>query len=375
MFSTSASQKGLQLICEWQDTVPRFINADEKKIRQILINVLGNAVKFTRIGGIAFRVKTAGSIESPVLKAEIEDSGPGISPEDAQHMFESFQQSQEGRDLGGTGLGLAITKQLLDMMGGSITVESVVGAGSVFRIEIPVRIAEKAAEAAELAPEEDLWRLREGSPPVRILVSDDIDDNRILLRTLLESAGFDVREARDGIETIAVVREWKPHALLLDLRMPRMDGYEAARKISEDPATAQLPMIAVTASAFEEDKKTVMAAGFSGYVRRPFKPQEIFAILRSKLNLDFEPVPPASEEGNSAEPIGPQDMQRLDAETKESLREALERGNIRQFRTMLEKVALTEPELAASLSELARTYNYDRLGELLRSPMTNGRIS
>ena len=105
MFSTSASQKGLQLICEWQDTVPRFVNADEKKIRQILINVLGNAVKFTRIGGIAFRVKATGSVESPVLKAEIEDSGPGIPPEDLKHIFDSFQQSQAGRDLGGTGLG------------------------------------------------------------------------------------------------------------------------------------------------------------------------------------------------------------------------------------------------------------------------------
>jgi CheY-like chemotaxis protein len=351
--------------------VPRFIRADEKKIRQILINVLGNAIKFTKIGGVSFRVKGAGTVEHPELKVEIEDSGPGIPPEDLAHIFDSFQQSQAGREAGGTGLGLAISRQLAQMMGGTIREESVLGTGSIFFIEIPIQLTDESMVKAEIIPSEELWRLKPDSPPVRVLVVDDIADNRTLLRIVLESAGFQVQEATDGVEAIAAVGEWKPHAVLLDLRMPRMDGCLTAATLKADPATAKLPIIAVTASAFEEDKRVVAQAGFSGYVRKPFKPQEVLTLLRALLKLDYELKPPApGEEGKRRAIIG-QDAMRslmhsLDAKIKSELRAALERGNMSQFKTALKGVESINPEFAAGLDELVNRYDYDRLGELLK---------
>jgi CheY-like chemotaxis protein len=219
-------------------------------------------------------------------------------------------------------------------------------------------------EAAQI-PQKELWRLRKGTLPVRILVTDDIADNRNLLRTVLESAGFEVREAQDGIETLEVVGEWKPHAVLLDLRMPRMDGDEAARRLIENPATANIPVIAVTASAFEEDKRIVANAGFAGYVRKPFRPQDIYAILQAKLGLDFELTQPAPRSQKAGATLDRQAMRALDEPTKAELRAALDRGNMTQFKALLARIEPSEPEIAESLSEIVSRYDYDRLHELL----------
>ena len=262
-------------------------------------------------------------------------------------------------------MGLAISRQLLNMMGGSIRVESVWGKGSVFYLEIPVKSANESVVESGNIHKKELLRLKEGSPPVRILIADDIADNRTLLRTMLESAGFEVFEAIDGIEALKAVQEWKPQAVLLDLRMPRMDGFETMRKLISDSATANLPVIAVTASAFDEDKKIVAQAGFCGYVRKPFQPQDIFEILQEKLDLDFELSQSSSHAKNGPVKISPQDMRTLDEPTKSEMRTALERGDMTRFKALLNKIAPTFPELAEAMSKMAGRYEYDRLTELL----------
>jgi len=363
IFTATAGQKGLQLLCEWRETVPRFVHGDEGKLRQIFINILGNAIKFTQTGGVAFRVKAGGDPTNLLLQAEVEDSGPGIPPQDLEHIFDSFQQSQAGREVGGTGLGLAISRQLLEMMGGAISVESVFGTGTIFRITVPLSRAEEG-QAKAGAEVEELDRLVPGHPSVRILVADDIQDNRTLLRTLLESSGFEVREAVDGVETLEAVDQWQPHALLLDLRMPRMDGYETVGRLRDNPATRQLPVVAVTASAFEDDEKIVRSAGFHGYVRKPFRPQEILAVLQTLLPLEFEKTaaPPRKREKPPVEPVAV-----LAPGLKDELEKALEAGNMTKFRALLPQVATVAPGLAKTPEELARGYDYDRLGALFRN--------
>ena len=241
MFRSRADAKGLQLLVERDESVPRYVTADEGKLRQVLVNLMGNAVKFTETGGVALRVrveavegKTVEDKASLRLMAEVEDTGPGIPDTDMYQIFDPFQQAATGVKAGGTGLGLAISRKFVEMMGGELTVTSQVGA-SCFRFNALL------AQAGDIAEQEKpvlpcVVGLEPGTGPFRILVVEDIPDNRTLLCELLRPVGFEIEEASNGVEALDVFNRWSPHAILMDMRMPIMDGYEATRRIKATAA-------------------------------------------------------------------------------------------------------------------------------------------
>src|SRR6476619_6312132 len=249
MFRVRTDEKRLTFSVEMIGDVPQFIVTDINKLRQVFINVIGNAVKFTEQGGIALRVRAdREGATGPCLRVEVEDTGPGISADEQGKLFRHFEQTKTGQKAGtGTGLGLAISREFVRLMGGDITVSSQVGKGSVFAIDLPLKEGEARSVQAKDAPRRVLG-LEPGQATCRVLIADDIEDNRQLLAQLLAPVGFVTRLATNGAEAVQEFEEWGPHLILMDFRMPEMDGHEAIRRIRAMDGGKDAKIVAVTAS-------------------------------------------------------------------------------------------------------------------------------
>jgi CheY-like chemotaxis protein len=375
VFRFKAEEKGLQLLVERAPDLPHYILSDEGKFRQILINLLGNAVKFTQTGGIALRARTVpdptrtvAKPESLLLQVEVEDSGIGISENALSRIFEAFNTSLENSSASGTGLGLAISKRLIELMGGTLSVKSKVGTGSRFRFEIPITPAEGGGYKSA-TPTAEIKALHPSSKPVRVLIVDDLTDNRTLLRALLEPIGFETEDAVDGKEAIELFKRWSPHAILMDLRMPVMDGYEATRLIKGTEKGSKTAVIAVTASAFDEDEKAVLATGADGYIRKPFRPDELLSELGRLLPITY--LYESAEEETPKKPAGvtrltKEDLAILPEPLRQRLFRYVEEGEMTELKNSLAEVEALNPEAAQALLALAKQYDYERLTDLLK---------
>lgn len=262
-----ANEKGIELRLEEEPGIPEIILVDATRLRQILINLLGNAVKFTEVGGVVLKVKTLGSFHQKTkLEFTIKDTGIGIAEKHKSHLFQSFWQGESNstRRYGGTGLGLRITKSLLDLMGGKIEVESEAGVGSEFRFMIECNSASDHSE--QISQDEDEIQkevllnfsqstLTKISP--KILVVEDNEMNRELLKRMIQKyiPKAKIKEAVDGLEGVRFFRESKPDLVFMDVQMPNMDGLEAATEIRKQPSGNQVPIIALTAGALYEERK------------------------------------------------------------------------------------------------------------------------
>jgi signal transduction histidine kinase/CheY-like chemotaxis protein len=270
MLRLKANSKGLELIFERSLDLPQYIRTDESKLRQVLINLVENAIKFTQTGSVTLRVRGGdGSPYPPILPSssaqsritfEVEDTGPGIASDELCTLFNPFVQTQIGRQsMEGTGLGLAISRQFVRMMGGEITVSTQLGRGTIFTFDIQVDLATKADEEA-IAIRRRIIGLEPNQPTYRILVVEDALENRQLLLKLLKPLGFEVREAANGQEAIALWESWSPHLIFMDILMPVIDGYEATQQIKRTPNGHNTVIIALTASAFEEQREDILRA-------------------------------------------------------------------------------------------------------------------
>ncbi|MDY7014371.1 MAG: ATP-binding protein, partial [Cyanobacteriota bacterium] len=305
MLRVKASSKGLRLVFERSLRVPQYIRTDERKLREVLINLIGNAIKFTQDGGIALRVRNDSPEENYAiadLRFEIEDTGPGIASEEIQKLFTAFGQTTTGQKAQeGTGLGLAISQKFVRMMGGDIAVESTAGQGTTFIFNIQVAIAQASDTQAE-EESRKVVGLAPNQPLYRILVVEDRPENRLLAVKLLTSLGFDVREAENGQEAIERWLEDVPHLILMDIRMPVMDGYEATKNIRarEQLATVRaedaqprnctstpVPILALTASVFEDEKSAILAAGCDDVVRKPFREKVLLEKIAHHLGARY----------------------------------------------------------------------------------------
>jgi len=289
MVRNEASKKGLRLALDLPDHLPANLEGDEGKLRQVLVNLLVNAVKYTDEGCVTLRVATRpdGRPARVRLAFEIEDTGIGIKPEDVERIFDPFTQAERHHAAKGTGLGLAITRRHLEIMGGGIALESEPGKGSLFRFEIPVRIAAEPGTAADAARWRNGVGLAPGKPAPRILIVEDQTENRVLLRELLEPVGFELREAADGVAAVAEFEAWRPDFIWMDIRMPMMDGLEATRLIRETEAGRTVKIVAITAHAFETDHEGALAAGCDDFVRKPFSEEEIFDTIARHLEVEY----------------------------------------------------------------------------------------
>ncbi len=285
MVRLRAESKGLQLTVDVDPELPACLRGDEGRLRQVLLNLLGNAVKFTRHGAIALHLRWRGGN----LEFEVADTGQGIARDEIEHLFEPFEQTSAGRlSREGTGLGLTISRQLVQIMGGDIAVESEVDKGTTFRFAVPL---EPADPTALPRARRQLRRLAPGQPPVEVLVVDDAAENRLLLRRLLSLAGFTVREAADGGEAVQQWQKHRPRLIWMDMQMPVMDGYQASRRIRElesDRGAERTPIIALTATAFEQDRGNILAAGCDDVLVKPFRVTDLFAVLTQHLDVRME---------------------------------------------------------------------------------------
>jgi PAS domain S-box-containing protein len=289
MLHLKAVTKGLNLCFDRTSNVPQYIRADEGKLRQILINLLSNAIKFTQAGYVLLRVRFAEGHDADIpdtLHFDIEDTGPGIASDEQDSIFEAFVQTQAGHSAQeGTGLGLPISRKVVQLMGGRMSVHSTLGQGTLFRFHIPIN----CAVAVDLLPpqQQQVVSLAPGEPQYRLLVVDDRWESRQLLISLLGSLGFEVREAEHGKAAIAIWETWQPHLIWMDMQMPIMDGYEATKHIKANPQGQTTVIVALTASALEEEKAMILAAGCDDFVRKPFRQQELFAKLIEHLGVQF----------------------------------------------------------------------------------------
>jgi signal transduction histidine kinase/CheY-like chemotaxis protein len=290
MLAMRAESKGLQLIFERSENLPRYIHSDDKKLRQVLINLLGNAVKFTDKGSVTLRVSSlAPSPQSTThtLFFEVEDTGAGIAPGEIDSIFEAFVQTETGKQSQqGTGLGLPISKRFIELMGGEITVSSQLGKGTIFRFHIKAQWS-AAEKIKEDKPRRRVIGLQPNQPEYRILAVDDRWENRQLLLKLLQPVGFALREASNGQETVEIWQQWQPHLIWMDMRMPVMNGYEATQQIKSNLRGQATVVIALTASTLEEEKAVVLSAGCDDFVRKPFREEIIFEKIAQHLGVRY----------------------------------------------------------------------------------------
>ncbi len=373
MFRSRAAAKGLQFIVERDCSGVRYILADEGKLRQVFVNLIGNAIKFTKTGGVAVRVRTE-AVESEVAEgkepirmvAEVEDTGPGIPEEDLDLIFNAFHQLNTGMQGGGTGLGLAISRRFVEMMGGELTVTSQVGKGSCFRFDVMLQPAEEV-DKPEKPESRHVVGLAPDTGRFRILVVDDMADNRFLLCELLRPVGFEVREANNGAEALEVFAQWPPHAVLMDMRMPVMDGYEATRRLKSTEPGRAIPIIAVTASAFEDSRKQVMATGVDGYLRKPFQPDDLYDLLGKLLGLRYIYADELDRTPDHPKPatITQESLAALPKELIQAMGQAVAGGDMSRLVELIGEVESLDSAVAHELQTLAERYDYEKISDWL----------
>jgi CheY-like chemotaxis protein len=286
MVRVPAEQKALALTCTIPDEVPQAIEVDEKRLRQVLLNLLGNAVKFTATGRVALIVSLleAGQ-DSALLRFEVQDSGPGLAPDEMERIFRPFEQagSIERRQVG-TGLGLPISRQLVRLMGSDILLQSRIGQGSSFWFEIRVPVVEvgEQDEAIDVSHVTGYAGVRRS-----VLVVDDVEENRNLLRAMLGPLGFECREAGDGLEALQSAQQDKPDLILMDLKMPGMDGYQATRTIRLIEPLKQVPVIVVSANIAEDAIAQCLAVGANAFVSKPVEQCELLRVMARVAGIEW----------------------------------------------------------------------------------------
>jgi signal transduction histidine kinase/CheY-like chemotaxis protein len=376
MFALEAKAKGLALRVEREPEVPRHVRSDEVKLRQMLINLLSNAFKFTERGGVTVRASAvlppnAGPDPEPgravSLRFEVADTGAGIAAEELAGLFQPFAQSASWRKAKeGTGLGLAITRQFAELLGGGVEARSAVGAGSTFAFTVAAQVAEGAARTPE--PESQPVRgLAPGQPAWRILVADDDANGRRLLVGILEPLGFAVREAGDGQATVEEWERWKPHLIWMDIRMPVMDGREATRRIKAAPGGAETKIVALTASSFEEERADILAAGCNDFLRKPYRAAAPLELLEKHLGARYL----YGETGAATEqPLDDSALadalRSLPGALLARLEDAAVRSDMSEIDRLIGEVADHNPPTAARLRASADDFEYARIADLAR---------
>ena len=287
LFSQLATRKGLVLEFSRGTTTRAIYRGDPMRVRQVLTNLISNAIKFTETGGVTVRVSELGSDRNMSLRFEVQDTGVGLSGDAQSKVFDAFTQADNSttREFGGTGLGLTIAKQLVELMCGQIDIESEPGRGALFWFTVPLqRVAVAAVRSdGECSNDEqqmnEVARAGERRFHAAVLVVDDNAINQAVAESMLASMGIDVTVAKDGREAVDCARAQCYDAILMDCQMPVMDGYEAARRIRAAEHASRVPIIALTANAMPDDREICLAAGMDDYLSKPFSRDQLASIM------------------------------------------------------------------------------------------------
>jgi signal transduction histidine kinase/ligand-binding sensor domain-containing protein/CheY-like chemotaxis protein len=361
MMRVRAAEKNLELRLEQPPDVPQFVETDAKKLREMLINLVGNAVKHTEKGSVTLRLnsKTGPDAGHVRLSFEVQDTGIGIAPEDQERIFEPFVQVGKETRQKGTGLGLAITRQFAVLLGGSIRVSSTPGEGSIFRLEFPV--TEAAPVVTESSAERE-YVLEVGQPECRILVVDDDPENRGLLQRLLERAGFQVRVADGGAQGVEMFGSWRPHFVWMDLRMPEVDGPEAAQRIRALEGGRDVKISAVTASEL-----THSAAGMDDLVHKPYRARDIFETMARHLSVRYRSsdatLAPVAE---SPGVLRAEALAALPEGLRAELTNAVISLNISRITPVIKRISEIDPVLGSALKFHADRFAFTKVLQALQ---------
>jgi CheY-like chemotaxis protein/anti-sigma regulatory factor (Ser/Thr protein kinase) len=383
LFRLRSESKGLALRIEMSADLPQLVWGDEGKLRQVLINLVANAVKFTNEGHVIVRARHADGR----AYFEVEDTGPGLARAEIERLFTSFTQTESGhRSQEGSGLGLAISLSFVRLMGGDIAVRTDPGKGACFAFDVRLPAAITPGSRPD---ERRVVRLESGQPIFRVLVVDDRWENRSLLVQLLAAVGFQVLEASDGKEAVEAWIHWNPDLIWMDMRMPVMDGYEAVRAIrsfgfaSERPGTGadvaewrerstKVVIIALTAGAFDHDRERVLAAGCDDIVIKPFRESMIFEkmaeFLGVRYELDDSAVVAHADFGTR---LGPDRLTEVPSSLLDELNVAIDAGALDEARVTIDRIGEIDRGLAEELWELIKNYRFDEVQELLARPASD----
>lgn len=367
LMDVRARGKGLSFSLEQSPDLPRQVCVDGAKLRQVLINLIGNAVKFTAHGEVVLRAlagKREGTGET-LLRFEVEDSGPGIPPQERERIFHPFVQlGEQTAAEAGTGLGLAICWQYVRLIGGEIGVGGEPERGALFHFEVPAKVL--AAETVPAAPLRGrLLGRAKGEPQRRILIAEDQPENRLLLRKLLEPLRFELREAVNGEEAVNIAGEWHPHLILMDIRMPVMDGVEATRRIKASDAGAQTRIIAITAHTLEDERNEILAAGFDAFIRKPYRDWEVYDAMSQQLGLrlsyqDEEPAIRSKEPALRAD-----ELRGLPPELVAELGRKVELLDASLILEVVGRIGQRDPGLGERLRRMAEELRYKEMLQVL----------
>ncbi len=377
LFRLKAQSKGLTLQLNSAPEVPTYIEADQGKLRQVLINLLGNSLKFTEVGKIEFGVRRLATPDIPldaeaiVLEFTVADTGMGIAPEESEKIFQPFHQARSGlRAAQGTGLGLPLCQQYVHLMGGELTVASVLGQGTRFTFTVLAQPIVGVEPQSPMLPTGKVIGLAPNQRRYRILIVEDHPVNRLLLQDLLAPLGLDLREAVDGEAALEIWETWRPDLIWMDMRLPKLDGYEATRRIRAAERDRGLPptvIIAITATVFEENKATILAAGCNDILRKPFRATDLFGKMQQYLNLQYryaDEVSPSPAAASLAA-ITPEMLANMPISWLMALRQAAIQCNDDNIFELLAELPPEQSGLAAGLEHLASIFRFDQILSLL----------
>lgn len=388
MLQLKAAAAGLQLIFECESDVPQYVRIDGGKLRQVLTNLLGNAIKFTPSGSVTLRVSSvmgysswethpdprSNDREQMTLAFEVEDTGAGIALEEMNRLFEPFRQTETGRNSGqGTGLGLAISQSFVRLMGGDIRVTSAPGKGTKFAFALEALPVPAASVPAPPGTRKAI-ALASDRLEYRILVADDRPEGRLVLVELLTSLGFSVREAQNGREAVELWSSYSPHLILMDMRMPVMDGFEATQRIKSTLKGQATAIIALTASAFDDERQAILASGCDDFMNKPFREEVLLDKIARHLGVTYiyedrsieSPQEPLSERcptHNSANPAAY--LSQMPPDWIEDLHQAALKCRDDEILQLASAIPESYSELAKCLVDWAENFLFDRILELI----------
>ncbi|MBD2039101.1 response regulator [Microcoleus sp. FACHB-672] len=383
LLQIKARDKGLNLSFEHAQDVPQYVKTDESKLRQVLINLLGNAIKFTEKGSVTLRVSVESIVSSklPVrLRFEVVDTGVGIDPKEFDKLFEAFGQTSSGlKSSAGTGLGLPISQKFVQLMGGNLSLSSTVGVGSVFEFDIQVVPVLGSNIAPTKPATEKIVGLAPNQPTYRLLIVEDKPTNRLFLFKMLTSLGFEVKEAENGSQGITLWQSWQPHLIWMDMQMPVMDGYEATKRIKATELGKSTVIIALTASAFEEDRQVILDAGCDDFIRKPFREQELLLKISEHLGVQYiyeANNVPQSQQADAIQDellgcafkLSASSLQVMPAHWAEQLYHAGSQGSDFLMLQLIEQIPPQHSSLAIALTDLVENFRFDKIMELSQSP-------
>lgn len=388
MFHLKADDAGLQLLFDRSPDVPRYVRSDQVKLRQILINLLNNAIKFTEEGGVSVRVYTHSKLlgadeekehrqkqvgSQQQIYFEVEDTGAGIAPEELDKLFQAFMQTSSGKNAQeGTGLGLAISRQFVQLMGGDITVSSQVGVGTIFKFDITTQVADAADNEAQ-HNKHRVIALEPNQSRYRILIVDDKPLNRQLLVQLLNPFGFELKEAINGQEAVDIWNEWEPDLIWMDMRMPVMDGYAATQQIKSTTKGQATAIIALTASVLEEERAVVLSAGCDDFIRKPFREQQIFAAMNKHIGVRYiyeEPIEQAAQSLSKTEikdVLAPEALATLPPELLANLASAAKSSDIGEVDRLIQEVKAINVSIGDAFLVLANEFEYGKIASSIET--------